>query len=59
MESPKTTTKFFTVYEIAQLLNCTPGAVRKWIRSKRLVAVYAGRLVRVRSADLESFLKSE
>ena len=58
-QSVRTLLQFLTVYAVADLLACTPGAVRKWIRQGRLKAVRASRLVRIRVTDLEAFLKED
>ncbi len=48
-----------TVKDAAAQLAVSSAAVRKWIYQGKLRAVRAGRLVRVRPADLEAFLHRE
>lgn len=43
--------------EVADLLSVTPGAVRHWVRTGKLKGCKAGRLIRVRLADVQEFLK--
>ncbi|MBV8756813.1 MAG: helix-turn-helix domain-containing protein [Deltaproteobacteria bacterium] len=46
-----------TVAEAAELARVTPGCVRRWIRSGRLAASGAGKLLRVHRADLDAMLR--
>lgn len=50
-------TPFITVKETCSLLKISRQTVYEWMRSGKLKAVKAGRLVRIRREDLESFLK--
>ena len=50
-------TAFITVRETCTLLKVSRQTVYEWMKSGRLKAVKAGRLVRIRVEDLESFLK--
>ena len=45
-----------SVKEAADLLSCSPAAIRKWIYQRRLRAVKVGRLTRLRLADLEQLV---
>jgi excisionase family DNA binding protein len=45
-----------TVNQAADLLSCSPAAIRKWIYQRRLPAVKVGRLRRLRVVDLEAFV---
>jgi excisionase family DNA binding protein len=46
-----------TVAEAAELARVTPGCVRRWIRTRRLRANGAGKLLRVERADLDALLR--
>jgi|ERR1051326_1843367 excisionase family DNA binding protein len=46
-----------TIAEAAELLSCTPAAVRKWIYQRQLMPVKVGRLVRLRRGDIERVIK--
>ena len=46
-----------TVAEAAEHARVTPGCVRRWIRSRRLAATGAGKLLRVTRADLDALLR--
>jgi excisionase family DNA binding protein len=50
-------TAFVTVRETCTLLKVSRQTVYEWMKSGNLKAVKAGRLVRIRAEDLESFLK--
>ena len=50
------TTEFLTIVEVAQLMAVNPRTVRRWIKSGRLVAHRARRVVRIARADLDAFL---
>ena len=47
-------TQLVTVNEAAELLACTPAAVRKWISQGRIARVKVGRLTRLRLTDVEA-----
>ncbi len=47
---------FLTVEDVAERLRIHPQTVRGWIRTGRLSAVRAGRLLRVSPVALEHFL---
>ena len=51
-------TAFVTVREACALLKVSRQTVYEWMKSGKLKAVKAGRLVRIRTEDLESFLKA-
>jgi len=51
-------TAFVTVRETCALLKVSRQTVYEWMKSGKLKAVKAGRLVRIRVEDLESFLKA-
>ena len=46
-----------TVKDAAAQLAVSSAAIRKWIYQGKLPAVRAGRVVRLRPADLEAFLR--
>ncbi len=50
-------TAFVTVRETCALLKVSRQTVYEWMKSGKLKAVKAGRLVRIRVEDLDSFLK--
>ena len=50
-------TSFITIRETCSLLKISRQTVYEWMKSGKLKAVKAGRLVRIRREDLESFLK--
>lgn len=50
-------TPFITVKETCSLLKISRQTVYEWMKSGKLKAVKAGRLVRIRREDLDSFLK--
>jgi excisionase family DNA binding protein len=47
---------FLTTREAGGLARVAPGTIRRWIRAGKLVAVSAGREVRVRRTDLEALM---
>jgi len=49
---------FFTVHEIAELLQVSEATVRGWIHSGELHAVKFGRDFRVANENLEAFLNA-
>jgi excisionase family DNA binding protein len=44
---------FFTINEIADVLNIKPEAVRMWVRAGKLPAVRFGKFLRVRGEDAD------
>jgi excisionase family DNA binding protein len=48
--------QLISVKEAADLLSCSPAAIRKWLSQRRLRAVKVGRLTRLRLADLEKLV---
>ena len=48
------TPRLITVKEAADLLGCSPAAVRKWLYQRRLTPVKVGRLTRLRLGDIEA-----
>ena len=46
-------TDLLSIEEAARRLSCSQAAIRKWLAQRRVRAVRLGRLVRLRSADVE------
>ena len=51
--------RLLSVKAAAAHLGCSEAAIRKWIYQRRLPAVRAGRLVRIRVTDLEAFVQAD
>ncbi len=49
--------EFLSTRAAARFADVATGTIRRWIREGRLVGHRAGRVVRVRRADLESLLR--
>ncbi len=49
--------RFYRIDEIAELLNVSDGAVRKWLKAGELKGIKLGRIWRIRESDLDKFLK--
>lgn len=49
--------KFYTIKEVAQMLQVTPAAIYKWMRQGRLKYVVVGDIRRIRESDLQAFMK--
>ena len=49
--------RFYSIYEIAELLNVSDGAVRKWLKAGALKGIKLGRIWRIRESDLDRFLR--
>jgi excisionase family DNA binding protein len=52
----KTTTDFFTIGQVADLLEVSTRTVRRWISTGLLVAHRFGGIVRISAHDLRAFL---
>jgi excisionase family DNA binding protein len=50
--------QYLSTRQAAELAGVAQGTIRRWIRAGRLRAAGAGRLVRVRRADVEALLRS-
>lgn len=50
-------TKFYTVIEAANMLNCTPQTVRTYIKRGKLKAQRIGRPVFISEINLKEFLQ--
>jgi len=49
--------RLLSVKEVAETLGVTVDTVQRWLAAGKLKGIKLGRLWRVRSADLEKFLK--
>jgi excisionase family DNA binding protein len=50
--------EYVSVADAARIAAVSPGTVRDWLRAGRLTTYQAGRVKRLRVADLETFLRS-
>lgn len=50
------TGEYFSPMVAARRADVRPATIRRWVREGRLVAHHAGRAVRIKRADLETFL---
>lgn len=48
--------EYFTVAQVAEKLQVTPQAVYKWIKQKKIAAVYAGADARITSTEIAAFV---
>jgi excisionase family DNA binding protein len=48
--------KFYTVNQIAEMLDVSPRTVRRWLEKRLLAAHRPGRIVRISDADFKAFL---
>ena len=46
-----------TVKQAADLLSCSPAAIRKWLAQRRLPVIKVGRLTRLKQKDVEAITK--
>lgn len=49
--------KFYTTFEIAELLNTPATTVRQWVQKGKLGAVKVGRGYRIPQSQLDTFLR--
>lgn len=49
--------EFFSIEEVSKKLKVVYLTVYRWVRSKKLKSYKAGRLYRIKSGDLENFIK--
>lgn len=49
--------EFLTTFEISQALKVNILTVRRWIKAKKLKAVYLGKEYRIKQSDFDSFMK--
>ena len=50
--------QYYSIQEVSKLLKVAYLTVYRWINSKKLTAVKAGKQYRIKSTDLELFLNS-
>ena len=48
--------EFYTMKQIAEMMNVHPNTVQKWVSAGKLQHYKIGQSVRIRKEDLESFL---
>ena len=49
--------QYYSIEEVAKMLKVVYLTVYRWIRTKRLIALKAGKQYRIRKEDLDIFLK--
>jgi len=49
--------RFYSIEEVAKILNVSDGAVRKWLKARALKGIKLGRIWRIRESDFDKFLK--
>jgi len=49
--------RFYSIEDIAKILNVSDGAVRKWLKAGALKGIKLGRIWRIRGSDFDKFLK--
>jgi len=49
--------RFYSIEEVAKILNVTDGAVRKWLKAGALKGIKLGRIWRIRESDFDKFLR--
>ena len=49
-------TKFYTVDQVAGMLDVSTRSVRRWIKQKKLIAHHFGTAVRIAETDLKAFI---
>lgn len=55
-KKPATVGEFVSVADAAQIASVATQTIRVWVREGRLTGYHAGRVLRVRRAELEDFL---
>lgn len=50
--------RLLTPEQVAEVLQVTPDAVRRWLRTRRLRGIWIGRLWRIHPDDLSAFVQS-
>jgi len=48
--------KFYTVAQVAGMLDVSTRSVRRWIEQNRLIAHHFGAVVRIAETDLKAFI---
>lgn len=54
-----TNDKYYSIYEISELLKVAYLTVYRWIRANKLKAYKAGKQYRIKKSDLDSFMKTK
>lgn len=49
--------RFYSIEEVAKILNVSDGAVRKWLKAGALKGIKLGRIWRIRESDFDKFLR--
>jgi excisionase family DNA binding protein len=49
--------QLYTVEQAAEILQVAPKTVRRWLQSRQLRGVLAGRFWRIQETDLKAFLR--
>jgi putative molybdopterin biosynthesis protein len=52
-----TNEQYYTIEELSKMLKVAYLTVYRWIQSKKLTSLKAGKQYRIKKKDLESFLK--
>jgi excisionase family DNA binding protein len=55
-EQSKSSTKFYTIRQVADCVGASERTVRRWIEDGLLIAHALGGLVRISEADFQAFL---
>ena len=55
-DKSKTSTKFYTIEQIAECVDASTRTVRRWVGKRLLVAHRINGLVRISEADFQAFL---
>lgn len=50
--------KFYTPYEVAAILSCSPEHVFEWLRVGKLRKVYIGHLLRIPASALDELVEA-
>jgi excisionase family DNA binding protein len=53
------TEKFYTIEQVAEMLQVVYLTVYRWIQDDKLKAVKAGKQYRIRQSDLDKFLENK
>lgn len=51
--------KFYTIEQVAEMLQVVYLTVYRWIQDEKLKAVKAGKQYRIRQSDLDKFLEAK
>lgn len=50
--------QFYSIEEVSKMLKVAYLTVYRWVRSKKLIAVKAGKQYRIRKSDLDTFTRN-